>query len=116
MEMSDDTPPLNNFLSNVLYPNMGNLNYRIWKYLDLIFFRETKNVTGLRIISTLDEVCVLNLFLTELHQIAGCLQKRVLMVWIYFVYRSVFGPQRFSNKPLVKISITTFFYNKHSIS
>ena len=35
---------LKTYLFNVLYPNMGNLNFHIWKYLN--FLRE--NVTSVR--------------------------------------------------------------------
>ena len=42
MEKSVEKSPPNKFLFNVLYPNMDNLNFHIWKYLKLGFFSENQ--------------------------------------------------------------------------
>ena len=47
MENFDEKSPMDNFqlkpyLFNVLYPNIGSLNFHIWKYLNLIFSENPK--------------------------------------------------------------------------
>ena len=47
MENFNEKPPMNKFqlkTFNVLFLEMGNLNFFLWKYLNLEFFRKSKQL------------------------------------------------------------------------